>query len=258
MVVTCVANSIVDTIYMIDNALDNSLGEFIQGLSEKIIYVQGHGNIGYGAAHNIAIQKSIESGAKYHIVLNPDIKFTKGTIEKLLLFMDGQPNVGLVMPKIIYPNGDIQYLCKLLPTPAVLFFRRFFPFGMKKLSEKYELHNLDCSNIYFDIPSLSGCFMSLRVDVLKKTGGFDERFFMYMEDIDLCRRVHDVAQTAFFPFVTVIHYYRRGSYKNFKLLMYHIFSAFKYFNKWGWFFDKERVKRNNIMLKLLPTQVTQK
>ena len=251
-VVNCAANSMINTIYIVDNAPNDELKEFVKNLSEKIIYIQGQGNIGYGAAHNLAIEQAIQQNAKYHFILNPDIEFSKDVIEKLTIFMEEQSNVGLVMPKVFYPDGNIQYLCKLLPTPFDLIFRRFLFFlpGKNKRKEKYELRNLDYSKIHFDIPSLSGCFMMFRIDVLKQIGGFDERFFMYMEDVDLCRRVHDVAQTAFFPFVSIIHHYEKGSYKSFKLLKYHICSAFKYFNKWGWFFDREKLKINKKMLPL--------
>ena len=237
-VINCAANSIIDAIYVIDNATNDNLKEFVQNLSEKVIYIQGHGNIGYGAAHNMAIRKSVQQNAKYHLVLNPDIEFLEDVIEKLKLFMDEYPDVGAAMPNVFYPNGDIQYLCKLLPTPFDLIFRRFLFFlpGKNKRTQKYELRNLDYSKIHFNIPSLSGCFMMLRTDVLRQIGGFDERFFMYMEDVDLCRRIHDIAQTAFFPFASIIHNYEKGSYKNRTLLRRHIVSAIKYFNKWGWFF----------------------
>jgi len=95
------------------------------------------------------------------------------------------------------------------------------------------------------VPSLSGCFMLLRTEVLKVVGGFDERFFMYCEDFDLCRRIGQVSKTIYYPDVSVIHNYEKGSYKNSKLLRYHIQSSVKYFNKWGWFFDKERRRINN-------------
>jgi GT2 family glycosyltransferase len=224
---------------------------FVNDLSEKIIYIHGQRNIGFGAAHNIAIKKSIEQKAKYHLVLNPDVVFEQGIIEELVEFMDNNPTVGLVMPKILYPNGDIQYLCKLLPTPVDLIFRRFFAFTSwaKKRKEKYELRAMNYDQMHFDIPSLSGCFMLFRTVVLEKIMGFDERYFLYMEDIDLCRRTHQVSKTAFYPAVSIVHTYAKGSYKNYKLLRHHICSAVKYFCKWGWISDEERKKVNKQILK---------
>jgi GT2 family glycosyltransferase len=171
-VVTCAANSSINTIYVVDNAANDSLKEFAQNLSEKVVYIQGHGNIGYGAAHNIAMRVAIQQNAKYHLVLNPDIEFSENVVEKLKLFMDENINVGIIMPKVFYPNGENQYLCKLLPTPFDLIFRRFLFFlpGKNKHTKKYELQDLDYSKIHFDIPSLSGCFMMFRADVLEQTG----------------------------------------------------------------------------------------
>ncbi len=101
-----------------------------------------------------------------------------------------------------------------------------------------------------EVPSLSGCFMFIRTDVLKQIGGFDKRFFMYAEDLDLCRRVGEVTRTMYYPEVSVFHEYEKGSYKNRKLLKYHICSVIKYFNKWGWVIDRKRKKRNAHCLKL--------
>lgn len=85
----------------------------------------------------------------------------------------------------------------------------------------------------------------------KKVGGFDERFFMYSEDVDLCRRIGEVSKTMFYPMASVYHGYEKGSYKSWKLLKYHICSAIQYFNKWGWVFDKKRILRNKECLDAL-------
>ena len=82
--------------------------------------------------------------------------------------------------------------------------------------------------------------MFLRTSVLKRVGGFDETYFLYMEDLDLCRRIGQVARTVFYPAVSVMHGYQKGSYKSSRLLKHHLRSAVRYFNKWGWFFDAER------------------
>ena len=104
-----------------------------------------------------------------------------------------------------------------------------------------------------NIPILSGCFMFLRTEALEKVGLFDEHFFMYMEDFDLNRRIHCVYKTIFFPEAVVVHEYQKASYKNIKLLKAHIKSAIYYFNKYGWFFDKERKKANKKTLRDIDT-----
>jgi hypothetical protein len=160
--------------------------------------------------------------------------------------MEENDKCGLVMPKILYPNGNTQYLCKLLPTPMDLIVRRFIPSHAYKEHRDYD-YEMQWSGYdkIMEVPSLSGCFMFLRCSALKEVNGFDERYFMYAEDLDLCRRIGQRYKTMFYPYVSVFHEYEKGSYKNKKLLKYHIESIVKYFNKWGWFFDKEREERNS-------------
>ena len=122
-VVDCILQSKVHRLYIIDNSANDALRS-LEKISAKIRYIH-NANIGYGGAHNIAIREAIENGAKYHVVINPDIYFFPGTIELLSDYMDQHKDVGQVMPKVLYPNGELQHLCKLLPTPMDLLFRRF-------------------------------------------------------------------------------------------------------------------------------------
>ncbi len=239
----CVIRSSVEVLYLIDHSSDDSLGNLAQ-LSDKIVYIHSE-NLGYGHGHNIGLRKAFEMDSQYHVVINPDIFWTDRVIESLTVFMDEHVDCGLVMPKILYPNGELQYLCKLLPTPMNLFGRRFLPFRklQARMDERFELHFSGYDHV-MEVPSLSGCFMFLRVDVLRQVGLFDERYFMYAEDLDLCRRIGEVSKTMYYPGVSVYHAYEKGSYKNRKLLKYHINSVVKYFNKWGWIFDKKRQLAN--------------
>ena len=229
-------------LFLVDNSPTDVLKEVLTMYPDKEIhYIFNNENMGYGKAHNIAIKKSMEQGLSYHIVLNPDVVIQEGALEKLTLYMNEHPEVGNIMPKIIYPDGQLQYLCKLLPSPIDLIFRRFIPFKKwrDKINQKYELHSFRY-NKKINIPNLSGCFMFLRTKALEKVGLFDENIFMYLEDIDLNRRIHRAYKTIFFPEAVVVHEYQKASYKNIKLLKVHIKSAIYYFNKYGWFFDKER------------------
>lgn len=226
-------------LFLIDNS-KNDLLRKLEKDSNKIHYIHNE-NIGYGGGHNIAIREALMLGTEYHIVVNPDVYFNGGVIEYLSAYMEKNKDVGLVMPQILYPNGETQYLCKLLPTPMDLIGRRFCPFEkyVKKMNERYELRFTGYDKI-MTVPFLSGCFMFLRADALNKVQGFDERYFMYAEDLDLSRRIGEFYKTVFNPTVFIYHSYEKGSYKNGKLLRYHILSIIKYFNKWGWFFDKKR------------------
>ena len=89
--------------------------------------------------------------------------------------------------------------------------------------------------------------MMLRMKALCDIGGFDERFFMYPEDIDLTRRIHQQYRTMYVPFVTVVHHHRAASYKSPRMLRIHIVNMIRYFNKWGWLFDAERRRINRTL-----------
>ena len=240
-------------LFLVDNSPSDSLKEIVKIYpNNDIYYIFNNENMGYGKAHNIAIKKSIEQNLPYHIILNPDIIIEKNTLEKLTNYMEQHPEVGNIMPKIIYPDGELQYLCKLLPSPIDLIFRRFIPIKNWKeaINKRYELHSFGYDQI-MNIPNLSGCFMFLRTEALKQVGLFDENIFMYLEDIDLNRRIHSKYKTIYYPDATVIHEHQKESYKSKRLLKAHIQSAIYYFNKYGWFFDKERTNINKNVFKEL-------
>jgi len=236
------------TLYLIDNSLTDELKNYVE-YDKRIKYIFNNANIGYGAGHNIAIRESIRNSTKYHIVLNPDLYFKSDIIKNIFNYMEDNNNIGNIMPKILYPNGDNQYLAKLLPTPLDWLLRRFLPVKLtQSITDKFELRYTGYTT-KMNVPFLSGCFMFLRVEALKNVGLFDENIFMYMEDIDLNRRIHMQYKTLYYPDVEIYHEYERGSHKNFKLLLISIQSSIKYFNKWGWIFDKERKIINDAVLK---------
>ena len=245
-------------LYLVDNSKEDTLRyEFV---SPQIEYIFNGRNLGYGSAHNLAIEKAKEQ-SKYHLILNPDVEFDPKILTGLFNFMEQRDNIGLVMPKVLYRNGEIQYLCKKLPSPGDLFLRRFIPspvkFLFKKILEAYELKNKDY-NSPMDIPNLSGCFMFIRTKVFSDIGLFDEQYFLYLEDTDLCRRINNYYRTVYYPRVSIIHGYSKASYKSFRLLRYHLLSSIKYFNKWGWFNDKKRILINRSVVNNIPVPVIQK
>lgn len=229
---------------MIDNSPTDELKDIINDVRSE--YYHNPSNPGYGTSHNLAIKKYIEH-SKYHLVLNPDIFYSKGVVEDLFSFMENDKKIGLTMPKVLYPNGEIQYLAKLIPSPFVFFARRFFPisFIKKKISNKFELRQSGYDSI-FSAPYLSGCFMLFRTKTLKLIDGFDENIFMHMEDLDISRRCYESGyKTIFYPNQIVYHDHLYKTFLTFSNLKMYFSSAFYYFNKWGWFFDKKRQIINN-------------
>ena len=237
-------------LYIVDNSASNELKKHC--LDRRIEYIFNGRNLGFGAGHNIAIDKAMLETTKYHLVLNPDVCFEKGTLERIYDFMERNRDIGLLMPKICDFDNSTQHLCKLLPAPADLIIRRInskiLNFLFRKRIYRYELRFKNHDNI-IEAPHLSGCFMFMREKVFEKVGFFDRRFFMYLEDVDFSRRIHKRYRTVYWPEVVAYHQHTRHSYNNLKALGYHIFSGIKYFNKWGWFYDKERNNINRTVLK---------
>jgi GT2 family glycosyltransferase len=238
-------------LYLIDNSpMQTDVTSILAGNMYIHYYFTGK-NKGYGAGHNIAIRMALKNRAKYHVILNPDLEFESCIIDRIAEFMDSDDSIAQVMPKIFNRQEELQYLCKLLPTPAELFFKRFLSRQISKnILIQHQLKFADY-NKPMNIPFLSGCFMFFRVSAFNTVGLFDEHFFMYAEDIDITRRMHRVYKTMYYPEVSIMHTHSAESYKSMKMLKIHIISIIKYFNKWGWFFDRERKIINSTVLKTI-------
>src|SRR5205085_7277222 len=112
-------------IYLLDNAPTDALRTLAGRFGAR--YHHQPRNPGYARAHNWALREAIAAGSVYHFVLNPDIQIPLDGIGKLLAYMEQHPDVGLLAPRVHYPDGRLQPLCKLLPHPLELLVRRFFP-----------------------------------------------------------------------------------------------------------------------------------
>lgn len=235
-----IANSDVKIDFVVvDNSPDNSIESFVR--SYGFAYRHNPANPGFGSSHNLGF--SIAGDSDYHFILNPDVYFGVDVISGLASYLAEHTDVMLVSPKILYPDGSLQRLSKLLPNPLNLFARRFFPPLSRYLDYNFELQWFDYG-IEADIPYLSGCFMAIRASAFAELSGFDERFFMYLEDTDLCRRLLGLGRLVFNPRYTIVHVFEKASYRNPKLLRAHIVSAIYYFRKWGWVFDSGRRRIN--------------
>ena len=205
-------------------------------------------NVGYGRGHNIALAAS-SGKCRYNIVMNTDLRIHDDVVGGMVKFMDRNPDAGLAMPKVCYPDGTLQRLCRLLPSPSDIIARRMLQgtrWGKEK-NEKYEFHNWSYNTVA-EFPFLSGCFMILRQSVIEEVGYFDERYFLYAEDLDLSRRITSNYRTLYNPDETVFHEYRSKSKPSLKRTRYALVSLAKYFLKWGFVFDQERDQINRATL----------
>lgn len=241
---------IIKTIYVVDNSEQTYLAELCRHYS-RVVYI-GSSNVGYGSGHNKALRLALDDkDVTYHLVLNSDVYFEPAILDKIAEYMDQNTDVAQLQPYVLYPDGSLQETVRLLPTPADLIARRFLPsFLKKRLNYRYTLLFWDHKKP-INIPNHQGSFMFFRLSAVEKVGLFDENFFLYSEDIDMTRRMHQSYRTMYWPEVSIVHAHRAASYKNNKMLLIHMWNLVKYFNKWGWFFDSERKKLNKQILEEL-------
>jgi len=232
-------------LYIVDNSPLKKIAYFYR--NEKIEYIFLGSNHGFGFGHNTILKQKNNLG-KYHLILNPDIVIPQGALEELYNFYEKNPQIGMLTPRILFPDNSIQYLPKILPIPLNLVIR-FVPilnFFFRKRADRYILKDSKYDKP-FKIGILSGCFMLVKTDKLGDKL-FDERFFMYFEDVDLSRRIGESFDLVMYPHVHVYHDYGRGAHQCFSLFKIFLSSLFKYFNKWGWIFDKYRRIKNKEIL----------
>lgn len=240
IVIQCLLSTPIKAIYLIDNYSTNHL-MFLKDLSNRIEYNHQPTNPGFGAGHNIAIKTAIKSMADYHFIVNPDISFKDDVVTAMIDYMAEDKEIGMMMPQILNTDNTVQNLPKLLPSPFSILFRKIKKpkKAYRNFINTYELRTVDANKIY-NAPILSGCFTALNLNAIKEVGMYDDNYFMYFEDWDLSRRMHEFYKTIYFPIVSVCHGYESGANKSKRLFKIYINSAITYFNKWGWLFDSER------------------
>lgn len=235
-------NGLKTHVVLIDNSQPPLDLTFVNAVDVTVVTTNA--NLGYGRGHNIALAAS-KGRCRYNLVMNTDLQMGPDVIPGLVAFMDAHDDVGLTMPKVRYPDGSLQRLCRLLPDPSDLLGRRFFSATKwaKERNKRYEFHEWAYDTVA-EFPFLSGCFMLMRRSVLDTVGYFDERYFLYAEDLDLSRRIHAAARTLYVPSQSVVHEYRSQTKPSLRRLRYAIVSLTQYFTKWGWVRDPERDRIN--------------
>jgi len=194
-------------------------------------------NPGYGRAVNRLVAH-LGQLPPYIGVLNTDLTWPGGTFEQLLGWLQQHPQVSLAVPQILDEAGSPQKLCKHNPTVLGLFSRRFLPdwlkpAWLKRYDRCYVMADQDYQEV-FEAPYLSGCCMLIRIDAFRRVGGFDERYFLYLEDADLTRTLARDGRCVHLPVAGVVHGWGRGNYRNLGLVLVNLASAWHYFRKWGW------------------------
>jgi len=228
-------------LFVVDNGPDDAREDVRRALAAwpreagTIELVAGHGNVGYGRANNLVLDR-LESD--FHLVMNPDVELDPGALAAALRVLASRPEFGLIAPDAYGDDGARQYLCKRYPSVWVLFLRGFAPASLRRryarALEDYEMRDVIDGEIVANVPLASGCFMLLRTALFRRLGGFDPRFFLYFEDYDLSLRVGREAAVAFVPAARIVHHGGEAAGKGPRHVAWFVRSAWRFFATHGW------------------------
>jgi GT2 family glycosyltransferase len=188
---------------------------------EDLVIHAGHGNIGYGRGNNLAIEATTR---KYHLILNPDVELAVEAIEEGILYLEKNPDVGLVAPHATNQFGEIEYLAKRMPSILVILLRglniTILNNAFKDSLDKYAYKDKIPAKEPFEIELASGCFMLCRTKILKTCEGFSPEYFLHFEDFDLSQRIKKHSKLLVLPSMKIIH---KGGYSSTKGIKHIIF-----------------------------------
>ncbi len=233
-------------IVVVDSATQEESEELIRFDFPEVIFLPFKENVGYAKAVNAGVK--IAKGDPV-LILNPDIIVTKDSIKKMVEFMNSYPKVGILGPQLINFDGTTQDSCYRFVTPEIILYRRTFlgrfPWAKKKVVH-YLMKDWNHKSKK-EVSWLLGAALMVSRAALDKVGLMDERFFLYFEDVDWCRRFWQAGfKVVYFPYAKMYHYHQRSSAAHRGLLgvfdkatRIHIHSAIKYFQKYG-------LKRNKL------------
>lgn len=228
---------------VVDNHSEDGIDTFLKDTFPSVVFIGQDENVGFGKSQNKGM-KAAE--ARYYFALNPDTVFdpSQKTIERLYQFMEANPKVGMIGPKLIYPDGSLQYSCWRYPS----FFQPFFQrtklgkttWGEKKVAE-HHMKDWD-HNSTKPVDAIMGSAMFARKEAVDQVGMFDERYFMYYEDIDWSLSMWEHGWPVYYVHdIVLTHIHGRGSakvpgvfralFKN-KLARIHVRSWLSFLWKW--------------------------
>lgn len=223
---------------IVDNGSTVDLREWVRDrFGDEVRVIHPGKNIGFGAAHNLAVR---EAKGEYVLLANADVQLRDRSLEKMLQFAEAQDQLGLVGPRLYYPTGEVQESSRRFPSFLDLVSKRFelVP-RLQRHVDRYLMRdvNLDAPT---QVDWLVGAVLLMKRQRFLEVGGFDERFFLFFEDTDLCRRLQEKGyQVWYYPETSMTHEKQRlsestrpGMWFFKKTFWIHLASAGKYFRKW--------------------------
>jgi GT2 family glycosyltransferase len=196
-----------------DNASEDGSRENVQANYPQACLVTHSTNLGFCAGNNRAVPAT---SGRYVLFLNSDTVVTEGALDALIDFADANPDAGIVGPKLLNLDGSLQYSCRRFPNLGAGFFRntplgRLFP--KNRYTQDYLMSDWDHASVR-DVDWVSGAALMIRREALNQTQGFDEGFYMYCEDVDLCYRAHELGwRVVYYPDAVIYHIIGRSTDK---------------------------------------------
>jgi len=224
----CTPSFLLKEIFIVDNSTEENSLNRLESQYSDLVYIKSEGNIGFGKGHNLVIPKL---DSKYHAIVNPDIVLKEDSFSVLCKFLD-ETDAGMAVPRLADEQGNLLKVYRRDLTVFDMFIRMFLKKGFEKRRAYHTMQDMDYSKP-FTVPFAQGSFLVIKTELFKELKGFDDRFFLYMEDADLCKRVNRVSKLMYCPDTEVIHKWEQGSHKSKALFKLHVQSMIKYFCKWG-------------------------
>lgn len=226
--------------FVVNNAPGDGLKEIVEAEFPWVRYIDAPGNVGFGAGNNLAFA---QAQGEYLMASNPDLAYFAGEMEKLVAYADAHPEAGILAPRLNNPNGTLQRNFHRFPSLLTPVYRRTFlgrtRWGRCAL-DAFHMREVEVPAEPIDVDGSYGAALLLRRGMLDEVGAFDERYFMYFEDVDLCRRAWAGGwKVRYVPHAALVHYHQRESDVRFpwqilksRTVRAHIASAVKYFWKY--------------------------
>lgn len=228
-------------VLVVDNASHDGTAEMIRAEFPGVTCIENPRNLGFAGGMNVGLRAA---RGNYSLILNPDIAVLGNAVERMHRFLERHQDVGMCAPRLLNPDGTVQSSCRQFPTPSVIMFRRSplgsLPFAKAPLRRFLMLDWDHASNSPVDW-ALGACLL-VRRSAMESVGLFDERFFLYFEDVDWCRRFWERKLPVYYlgADAELVHFHQRQSAASAGmagLFSYptrrHIESGMKYFMKYA-------------------------
>lgn len=222
-------------IIVVDNFSSDGSAEMVEENFPDVILIRNKRNEGFGRANNQGLARA---KGKYVLFLNSDVAVNENCLDRMFALMEQNPDVGASACKLTFPDGSLQHSCRQFPSFKVYLLMLLglrYSFPRMKIFREYLMLDWDHSDVR-EVDQIMGSFMFIRKDVLNRVGSFDERFWMYFEEVDLCLRIKRGGwKIVHYPYASAVHFLSRSSeqWGGWKRTHEYQKSLLKYFQKNG-------------------------